>query len=259
MNSGRPDTFSHAKPETKEILIRNITKRYAGQSSPAVDDISLNLKGGAINGLLGPNGAGKTTLILMICGLLMPDKGEIGRPKNGKIQGLDRRKIGFVPQQDGLFGELTLRENLEYFGGLYCIPKDKLKQNIDQLSSYIQLTHHLDKKIKHFSGGMNRRANILASLLHNPEDIIFDEPTAGVDVQSRALIHQLIRDLKNEGKTILYTSHLLAEAEELCTDIYIMDRGTLILAGQPQQLLKEHGKAGLDELFLSLTGKQVRD
>jgi len=96
-------------------------------------------------------------------------------------------------------------------------------------------------------------------LLHDPEDIIFDEPTAGVDVQSRALIHRLIMDLKEAGKTILYTGHLLAEAEELCTEIYIIDHGKLILSGKPKHLLRQHGKAGLDELFPSLTGKQVRD
>lgn len=246
-------------PDARGITIHHVTKRYSGQPAAAVDNINLTFEGGAINGLLGPNGAGKTTLILMICGLMPPDKGQIGRMKNGILQNLDKRKIGFVPQQDGLFGELTLQENLEYFGGLYCLSRKELKTNIERLSSYLQLSNHLGKKIKYFSGGMNRRANILASLLHDPEDIIFDEPTAGVDVQSRALIHRLIMDLKEAGKTILYTSHLLAEAEELCTEIYIMDHGKLILSGKPKNLLRQHGKAGLDELFLSLTGKQVRD
>jgi len=242
-----------------DIHIDHVSLRYPGQLTEAVSGIDLKIEGGVINGLLGPNGAGKTTLIHLICGLLLPDSGRISTRDPGHSDLLTKSSIGFVPQQDGLFGELTLRENLRYYGRLYCLPAKLLDSRISYMTQYLQLSAHMDKKIRHFSGGMNRRANIVAALLHDPGFIILDEPTAGVDIQSRALIHDVIRDLQRQGKTILYTSHLLSEAQELCHRIFIMDHGKLLLAGRPEGLLERTGKTSLEELFLSLTGNTVRD
>ncbi|MCO5276539.1 MAG: ABC transporter ATP-binding protein [Saprospiraceae bacterium] len=241
------------------IRISQVSKKYVGQIDNAVNHIDLTIPTGSITGLLGPNGAGKTTLVLMICGLLKPDNGDICIVKEGKQTHIDKRFIGFVPQQDGLFGELTLQENLWYFGRLYGLERVYIQQRIRDLAGNFQLSAHLDKRVKHLSGGMNRRANILVALLHSPDILILDEPTAGVDIHSRALIHELIRELNCQGKTILYTSHLLAEAQELCQIISIMDYGRLILSGSPEDLLSKYKMANLEELFIALTGKAVRD
>lgn len=242
-----------------DIQLEHITHRYKDQSEDAVSDLSLLIEKSKINGLLGPNGAGKTTLIHIICGLIDPLKGKvIAQVENRFIADLKKR-IGFVPQQDGLFADLTLAENLNYFGGLYSLSKKTIRENSSFFTEYLHLTDHLNKQIKHFSGGMNRRANIIAGLLHDPDMIIFDEPTAGVDIQSRALIHEVIKDLRQKNKTILYTSHLLSEAQELCDVLSIMDHGHLLLSGTPDQLLKDHNASDLEHLFLSLTGHKVRD
>lgn len=241
------------------IQISQVSKKYNGQFDFAVNRIDLTIPAGTITGLLGPNGAGKTTLVLMICGLLKPDSGQICIEKDGKRSNIDKRLIGFVPQQDGLFGELTLQENLWYYGRLYGLEKVYIQQRIQDLVNIFQLTAHLSKRVKHLSGGMNRRANILVALLHSPEILILDEPTAGVDIHSRALIHEVIRELNSQGKTILYTSHLLAEAQELCQIISIMDYGRMILTGKPEALLKKYEMSNLEGLFIALTGKAVRD
>ncbi|MCO6460612.1 MAG: ABC transporter ATP-binding protein [Saprospiraceae bacterium] len=241
------------------ILLSGLYKQYKKQLDLALDDVNLLIPAGKITGLLGPNGAGKTTLILIICGLLSETKGKLQHVKGNENTELDRKDFGLVPQQDGLFGELTLRENLLYFGRLNQMKEKLLRGRIDKLTDVFQLVPHLDKKIKHFSGGMNRRANILVSLLPDPEMIILDEPTAGVDIQSRALIHHIIKELNREGKTIIYTSHLLSEAQELCDLIAIFDHGKLLLTGKPEELMHKFQKNSLEELFLTYTGNKVRD
>lgn len=242
------------------IRINNIRFKYRGQSETAVSNISIAMAAGKITGLLGPNGAGKTTLIHLICGLLTPEHGHIefsGQERNSS--NCIKSTIGFVPQQDGLFGEMTLRENLNYFGRLYKLHNEAIHAGIDLYADWLQLKGHLGKKIKHFSGGMNRRANIVAALLHRPKIIILDEPTSGVDIQSRALIHEVISTLQKEGNTILYTSHLIAEAELLCDDIIVIDGGKVLVQGSTDQLKKERDGNSLENYLLELTGKEVRD
>lgn len=242
-----------------DIQLEHITHRYKGQTGDAVSDVDLLIHRHKINGLLGPNGAGKTTLIHILCGLIHPSKGRVIAQEDDQGTVDLRKRIGFVPQQDGLFADLTLAENLNYFGGLYSLTKKTIRENSSFFTEYLHLKDHLHKQIKHFSGGMNRRANIIAGLLHNPDLIIFDEPTAGVDIQSRAVIHEVIKDLKLKNKTIIYTSHLLSEAQELCDHISIMDYGKILLSGTPHQLLNENRSPDLEHLFLSLTGHKVRD
>jgi len=243
-----------------DIILDHVSFKYNNQQEEAVSDVSMIILNGKINGLLGPNGAGKSTLIHIICSLIKPPTGKVYQSINGsEPQDLNKNQIGFVPQQDGLFGDLTLSENLKYYGGLYSLAKNTIKNRIEYYAEYLHLKDHLKKQIKHFSGGMNRRANIIAGLLHDPEFIILDEPTAGVDIQSRALIHEVIKDLQFKGKTLLYTSHLLSEAEELCDNIFIMDHGRMLCNGSPQSLINDTQSSSIEKLFLSLTGSKVRD
>lgn len=244
------------------IEVEKLVKNYPGALTPALDGMSLHVELNKITGLLGPNGAGKTTTINIICGLITPDSG------TANVFGVDcireaqavRSQIGVVPQQIALFPNLTARENFNYIGRLYNIDKKHIKDRSDDLLNRLGLDKHADKRINRYSGGMKRRANIIASLLHYPEILILDEPTAGVDVQSRAMILDFIRAYQQTGKTVVYTSHLLDEAERICDEVIIIDNGERILAGEPQKMVNESESCNsLEELFLHYTGHKVRD
>lgn len=247
------------------IDIDNLRKTYPGAWSAALDGLSLKVRTNQIMGLLGPNGAGKTTCINIICGLVKADEGKVqvfGRDcfrKTEQIRGL----IGVVPQQIALFGNLTAWENFRYIGRLYGLKEIQIEQRAGNLLERMGLAQHADKRVGRYSGGMKRRANIIASLLHEPELIILDEPTAGVDVQSRALIHDFLTEYHAAGKTILYTSHHLDEAEELCDEVVIVDEGKYIISGSPKQLIEETSRhtacKKLEDVFLHYTGHSVRD
>lgn len=244
------------------IEIENLKKHYKGAWSPALDGLTMKVREGSITGLLGPNGAGKTTCINILCGLLRADDGNVTVLRKDILSDTAtiRSMIGVVPQQIALFGNLTAWENYRYIGQLYNLSSQEIKQRAGQLLEKLGLSKHGDKRIQSFSGGMKRRANIIASLLHQPQLLILDEPTAGVDVQSRALIHDFLRDYHQTSKTILYTSHHLDEAEELCDDVIIVDEGKLIAEGSPENLIAStEGANKLEDVFLTLTGHTVRD
>jgi len=247
---------------TAAISIENLVHRYKDAEQPAVNDISLQIKEGEIFGLLGPNGAGKTTTISILSGLLKPTQGKL------LIHGFDvetqpdeiKKIIGVVPQEIALYPTLTAKENLYFFGSMYGIPKKHLKEKIDHYLSLFGLENTGNKRVEQFSGGMKRRLNMIASLLHEPKILVLDEPTSGVDVQSRNLIIEFLRDLNKKGTTILYTSHYLEEAESLCTEIAIIDNGKIIIRGIPKQLIgSKPGFDNLENIFLQLTGKKLRD
>ena len=244
------------------IEINDLYKQYKGAAAPAVDHLSLQVKKNSITGFLGPNGAGKTTSINIMCGLLQPDEGTVqllGRDVVKDTQAV-RSIIGVVPQQIALFPHLTARENLQYLGNMYDLNNRILKERIDQYLNLFGLDKHADKRIIHYSGGMKRRANIIASLLHDPQLLILDEPTAGVDIHSRALIIDFILAYKQQGKTILYTSHLLEEAEKVCDEVIIIDEGKLVTEGTTESLVKETDDChNLEDVFLHYTGKVLRD
>jgi ABC-2 type transport system ATP-binding protein len=244
------------------ILITDLHKQYPDAYAPALDGLSLAIKRGSIFGLLGPNGAGKTTTINILCGLISPDSGK------AEILGMDvsshandiRRVMGIVPQHIALYPGLTGSENLDYIGQLYGLSKAAVKTRSAILMERLGLTQHANKRVARYSGGMKRRVNIIASLLHEPELIILDEPTAGVDVQSRALILSFLKDYQQEGKTIIYTSHHLEEAEQLCEEVAIIDEGKYIIGGSPHELIATtpHCRR-LEDVFLHYTGHVVRD
>ena len=244
------------------VQVENITKQYRGSSEPAVSHLSLQIKEGSVFGLLGPNGAGKSTLVMMMCGLLTPDSGSISlfgmnvRNKGAAI----RKHVGVAPQEIALFPTLTAYENLFYFGRMYGLDAAVIKERIESYLTTFDLREKADARVQTFSGGMKRRLNLIAALLHQPKVIILDEPTAGVDIQSRNVILDFLVDLAAKKTTIIYSSHFLAEAQRICTHVAIIDAGKLVAEGTPEAVIgKNPGGDTLEQVFLKLTGKNIRD
>ena len=219
------------------IHIENVMKRFG--NNLALDTFSLDVKKGEVVGLLGPNGAGKTTCIRAIIGLIPIDDGEIsvfGIHQDGKNKEIKRR-IGYVTQELTIYEEMTAKENLEFFGSLYGMTKEQLATRSLEVAKIIGLEGRMREKTKHFSGGMKRRLNIGCSLMHDPELIIMDEPTVGIDPQSRNFILEFVKQLATKGTTILYTSHYIEEVEAVASNICIMDQGHTIASGTLPELI----------------------
>jgi len=228
----------------------------------SLNNVSLNINEGQIFGLLGPNGAGKTTLISMLCGLVKPTSGHF------TIDGLDyqhhsskiKKIIGVVPQEYALYPTLTARENLLYFGSMYGLKGSDLKDKVIETLDLLGLLKFADKQVQTFSGGMKRRVNLIAGILHNPTVLFLDEPTVGVDVHSKKAIIDYLKVLNQNGTTIIYTSHHLAEAEDFCSQIAILDQGQIYAQDTPLALIESTKDArNLEDVFISLTGKALRD
>lgn len=243
------------------ITIEHLTKKYEGADTNSLSNVSFTVSANDKLGIFGPNGAGKTTLISIICGIIKSTDGEVKFIKDGTFIDLKSMlyKIGYVPQDFSLFPELTPRQNLSYFGALYGIPKDKLKIRINHLLEVLGLTHVGDKKVGTFSGGMKRRVNLAIGIINEPEILFLDEPTVGVDVQSKNAIMKYLEFLNEQGTTIIYTSHHLSEGEEFCNRIILIDQGSLIANDSMENLLKTHNEQSLETLFLKLTGTAYRD
>jgi ABC-2 type transport system ATP-binding protein len=243
------------------IQIENLVKIYKAAEQPAVNGVTLNIEAQSIFGLLGPNGAGKTTLLSVLCGLLKPTRGNV------RIEGLNvdtdiekiKYIIGVVPQDIALYPTLTAFENLQYIGNMYGLKGQQLKQRISECLQIFGLENNSGTLVKKFSGGMKRRINLIAGILHRPQILFLDEPTVGVDVQSRNVIREYLKTLNSEGTTIVYTSHMMEEVENLCTRIAIIDQGTIIADGVPAALIGANNAGNLEQLFLKLTGKSLRD
>jgi ABC-2 type transport system ATP-binding protein len=244
------------------VDIQHVSKKYKEASRAAVSDLSLTINKGDVFGLLGPNGAGKTTFISMLCGLFPPSSGEIYI--NGHTHKThskeSKQAIGVIPQEIALYPKLTAGENLMFLGHMYGLGGKALKDNIIYNLRVLGLEANMHQKILSYSGGMKRRVNLIAGLLHNPQLLILDEPTVGVDVQSKqAIIEHLKKLNRDNGMTILYTSHHLDEAEDFCTHIAIIDEGKLITQGQTETLIKENNCNSIEEVYLKITGEQFRD
>ncbi len=244
------------------VQIEGLTKQYRGTLLPAISEITLSIPSGAIYGLLGPNGAGKSTMVMMMCGLMKPNAGSLS------ILGMDanthgaeiRKRIGVAPQEIALFHSLTAYENLNYFGRMYGLKAKMIQSSIENYLEVFGLKDKAHKRVHTFSGGMKRRLNLIAALLHEPTLLILDEPTAGVDVQSRNMVVDFLQQLKLKGVTIIYSSHFLEEAERICTHLAILDEGKLIVEGMPGNVMEQHSDCkNLEALFLKLTGKNIRD
>ena len=244
------------------IQIKNISKQYKGATFLSLDDVNLEIKRGEVYGLLGPNGAGKTTLISILCGLIKPSSGEVSIfDKNLKQETKEiQKQIGVVPQEYALYPKLTARENLFYFGSMFGMTTAQLKPIISSHLEALGLLPFADKKIKTFSGGMKRRVNLIAGILHDPKLLFLDEPTVGVDVQSKQAITAKLKELNDAGTTIIYTSHHLREAQDLCSLVGIIDSGKIIAENTPAKLISETKDArNLEDVFIELTGRELRD
>jgi len=218
------------------ISVKNLTTTFG--NIKALDGIDLEIGKGEFYGLVGPNGAGKTTLINVLSSLINPDSGEISvNAYNIKKDPLKCKKsIGVVSQEVALYQELSAYDNLIFWGGLYGLPSDFLKERVNYLISMFGLHDRRKDKIKAYSGGMKRRVNLASALIHSPQILFMDEPTVGIDPQSRNLIYEVLNDLHNSGITIVYTSHYLDEAEKLCDRIGIIDHGKIIKEGTLSEL-----------------------
>lgn len=244
------------------IRIENLVKKYKGSYEPALDDISFDIRDGRIFGLLGPNGAGKTTTISILCGLIPKTSGKITINKRNPEKEFNeiKRSIGIVPQEIALYPSLTAKENLKFIGSMYGLSGNKLEERIEECLVMMGLEDKAGRMIRTYSGGMKRRINLIAGILHKPKILFLDEPTVGVDVQSRNLILEHIRKMNLNGTTIIYTSHYLEEAEQLCHDIAIIDNGSIILEGVLSSLLNSKPEfKDLESIFLQLTGRRLRD
>ncbi len=241
------------------IQLHNLTKRYDAKQPPAVDDISYSIERGEIFSLLGPNGAGKTTTISMMSGLIEPTSGEctVGGHSVAKEPLAVKRLIGVVPQEIALYPELSARRNLLFWGQMYGMGGRDLHHRVDEILERIGLTERANDRIDTYSGGMKRRVNIGAGMLHKPEVLFMDEPTVGIDPQSRRAILDMTKELNREGMTIIYTTHYMEEAQELSHRIGIQDHGKLIALGTLDDLTRLVGES--DALRLDLAEALTED
>jgi ABC-2 type transport system ATP-binding protein len=241
------------------IVIEGLAKRF--EDITALDGLSFEVQRGELFGLLGPNGAGKTTTINILCGLLEPTDGNVYvgghdvQKEPEKVRGL----IGVCPQDTAVYPFLTGRENVELFGNLHTIPRESLRKKTEELLEKMSLTEDADRQAGKYSGGMRRRINLVMGLVHDPEIAFLDEPTVGMDPQSRHAVWDFIRELKAKGKTVILTTHYMEEAEELCDRIGIIDHGRLIALGTPKELMDKHGASDLEDVFIQLTGRKIRE
>lgn len=222
------------------VKLEKVTKRFGAKT--VVDNFSLEVGRGELFGLLGPNGAGKTTTINMIIGALAPDSGMIGINGSGTPgKQAIKRLMGVVPQTLAVYETLTALQNLDFFGRLYGLAGRELKDRIDRVFEIVNLSERRNEKVSKYSGGMKRRLNIAAALLHQPSLLILDEPTVGIDPQSRNAIFESIQILKNEGCTVILTSHYIEEVQQLCNRVGVMDEGKLVAEDTVEKLIANYG------------------
>jgi ABC-2 type transport system ATP-binding protein len=247
---------------------KDVWKSYG--SKAAVAGVSLVARAGEIVGLLGPNGAGKSTTVAMLCGLTPPDRGEvtIGGAKIDDDASPVKRRIGLVPQDISLFEDLSAAANLELFGALYGVTGPVLHERAAAALALVGLSDRAKDKPATFSGGMKRRLNIACALVHDPDVLLLDEPTVGVDPQSRNAIFENLETLRDRGKAIVYTTHYMEEAERLCDRVIVVDHGKVVATGTQEALRGMvppappkwvEVKPSLEDVFLHLTGRQLRD
>jgi ABC-2 type transport system ATP-binding protein len=251
---------SQAAAPPPAIVLHDVSKVFnpGKKQFTAVNGLSLEIAQGQVYGLLGPNGSGKTTTISMVSGLIPATSGSI------EILGMDVRRhqrqirqiLGMVPQETALYEELTAWANMSFHADLYGVPSREKKERIGRLLELVRLADRKDSRVKAFSGGMKRRLAIARALLHDPRVIILDEPTLGVDVQARAAIWEYIRDLRAQGKTILLTTNMLEEAQELCDQLAIIDHGALVIVDTPSRLRQAHGGTVVSVTVQGLTDSQ---
>jgi ABC-2 type transport system ATP-binding protein len=238
------------------IAIEGLSKTHKGASEEAIKNISLLIQRNEVFGLLGPNGAGKTTTISILCGLYDATKGQvlIDNLSYKTNREAIKKIIGVVPQDIALYPSLTAKENLRFFGNMYGISGEELETKMTSFLEHFELAEHANKRILNMSGGMKRRVNLIAGILHQPKILFLDEPTVGIDVHSRSLIIDHLKKINESGTTIIYTSHHMEEAENFCSQVAIIDRGKIIAKGSPKELVASNPKfRKMEDVFLNLT------
>jgi len=239
------------------LKVEQIVKTY-GSGRRAVDRIQFQVKEGSCFGLLGPNGAGKSTLMKIIAGIIQADRGSItllnqSITSNREVVGTH---VGYVPQDVTLYEQLSGRQNLYFFGKMYGLRGSKLKERVSAVLNEVGLSDRADEVVTTYSGGMKRRINIAAALLHEPKLVVLDEPTVGIDPQSRNHIFEMIRAMKRAGTTIIYSTHYMEEAEALCDELAIIDHGKIIAEGKLREVLEQHAMPGV---YVEADGWNVPD
>jgi len=239
------------------IRIQGLTKEFqdsGGGVFRALDGISLDVRPGEIVGLLGPNGAGKTTCLRILSTVLRPTRGIV------EVAGLNvmkdpegvRRRIGFMSGNTGIYDRMTAHEMVEYFGRLYGIQENKLQSRIHEVFDILQMHEIRDRLGSKMSTGMKQKVSIARTIVHNPPVIIFDEPTSGLDILVRRNVLEAVETLRDEGKCIIFSTHIMSEVEQLCERISIVHRGRILAHGRVADLASEHGQSSVEELFFSL-------
>lgn len=244
------------------IEVQKISKTYQQSGEKVIDNLSFSIKRGEKFGLLGPNGAGKTTLISILSGILKYDSGKviISESKIPEQFGNVQSKIGVVPQEIALYPTLTAWENLQFFGAMYGLSQNLINERVTYWLKKFDMFHVAKKQVGKFSGGMKRRINLISAILHEPELLFLDEPTVGIDVQSRLAIMNELDELNKNGMTIIYTSHHLEEAENFCSTVVIMDSGKFLATGAPIELIKNTADSkDLEDVFVHHTNRKLRD
>ena len=242
-----------------EIVIRDLVKRFGDVT--AVNGLNLEIRKGELFGFLGPNGAGKTTTISILCGLAEPSAG------TAHYDGLDikkdmdkiKQRIGVCPQEAAAFKFLTGRENLELFGTLHGLEKQALKDRVAELLTQTDFVEPAKRKTKGYSGGMMRQLNLLLALVGDPEIVFLDEPTVGMDARARRRTWEYIGSLKDQGKTVILTTHYIEEAQSLSDRVAIIDYGELVALGTPDDLIQTHETTDLEGVFLKITGRRIAE
>ncbi|HEX2965671.1 MAG TPA: ABC transporter ATP-binding protein [Syntrophorhabdaceae bacterium] len=246
---------------SKVLIAQNLTKVYSGSAEPAVKNLTIEITEREIFGLLGPNGAGKTTVISMMTTLLKPTEGSI------LIHGIDllrhpkeaKKLIGYVPQDLALYPNLSARENLRFLGRVQGLSGKTLEKRVSECLDLVGLEKSADRRVYTYSGGMKRRTNLAAGILNKPRVLFLDEPTVGIDPQSRNLILERLSAMKKDT-TMIYTTHYMGEVEHLCSRVAIMDFGSIIVQGTTGELMAcAPGSKSLEDVFIALTGRQLRD
>ncbi|MEJ7770054.1 MAG: ABC transporter ATP-binding protein [Chitinophagaceae bacterium] len=243
------------------VSIKKLGFRYPGQNNQVFSSLDMEVLPGERFGLFGPNGAGKTTLLNCMTGLVEFQEGSIhllGQLVNCKKKEVNRL-FGFVPQDFSFYQELTAFENLEFFGAWSGLERQQIRKRSAELLDVLGLSAVGHKQVQQFSGGMKRRVNLAIAVMHAPSILFLDEPTVGVDVQTRHAIINYLKELNRNGTTLIYTSHQLQEAEDLCEKVALIDEGKIIANDSLSRLLKEYREEGLEGLYLKVTGKAYRD
>ena len=236
------------------IEVLNLAKHFGAVR--ALDGVSFSVRDGEIFGLLGPNGAGKTTALRLLSTVLSPTSG------TAKVDGHDllaepaevRAAIGILPEIWGLYGRLTARENLRYYGRLHRMNGSALEQRIETVIAELEMAEYADRRVEPFSRGMKQKVALGKALIHDPRTMLLDEPTAGLDIMSARIVRVLIERFRDQGRCVLLSTHLLGEAERLCHRIGVIRQGKLVAAGTPEELLSQTGCPSLEEAFVQLVG-----